>query len=337
MAALFNNVYGLPGTAAEWDAAGYTADSAYQLRMTDYYASLIKEPSAQDPVARQGVPRGEELSTAGEQDALGEGGHEPVPGLLHVYSERVLLLATDHCAVNCRHCNRRWRRCGRRLAAQDSTVAGWLDYLHGRTEVQEVLITGGDPLTLPHAVLEDLVSRVAALPSRPVIRIGSRIPAVWPERVTSRLLRSLRGAGPLYLHTQFNCPAECTPEAAQALGRLADAGINLGNQMVLLAGVNDDVAAIAQVNRWLVRQRCRPYYLFLPERVQGTAHFQVDPWRAVAIAEALRLQLSGIAMPTVVVDTPNGGGKVPLHRGALVARDGRVGIRDLLGRLVWLP
>lgn len=326
----------LPGAGADWVAAGYAPDVAYPMRMTEYYSSLIKAPSVLDPVARQGVPRGEELFGVGELDALGEGAHEPVPGLLHVYTERVLLLATDHCAVNCRHCNRRWRRCGQRLAADEGVVAGWLDYLHGRTSVHEVLITGGDPLTLPHAVLENLVRRVVALPHRPVIRLGSRIPAVWPERVTPRLLRAMRGAGAIYLHTQFNSPAECTAEAGEALRRLADAGINLGNQMVLLAGVNDNVESIAEVNRWLVRQRCRPYYLFLPERVRGTAHFQVDPRRAVVMGEALRKQLSGIAMPTVVVDTPNGGGKVPLHREALIERSGRVGIRDLLGRVVWL-
>lgn len=336
MAATRTSKHVLPGSTEEWEAAGFAQDRMYPLRTTDYYASLIHSPSAIDPVARQCVPRSEEAVPDGERDALGEGGHEPIPGLLHVYSERALLLATDVCAVNCRHCNRRWRRCGRRMATEETVVTGWLDYLRGREDVREVLITGGDPLTLPHAVLESLVRRVAELPHNPVIRIGSRIPAVWPERVTPRLLRSLRRAGPLYLHTQFNCPAECTPEAGEALRRLADASINLGNQMVLLAGVNDDFDSIAQVNRWLVRQRCRPYYLFLPEKVQGTAHFQVDPTRAAAIGEELRRQLSGIAMPRLVVDAPDGGGKVPLHPATLIRRQGRVGVRDLLGRLVWL-
>jgi len=255
---------------------------------------------------------------------------------LHVYPERALLLATDECAVNCRHCNRRWRRCGRQWASDESAVSGWLDYLRERHEVSEVLITGGDPLTLPPDVLECLVRKVAELPNSPVIRLGSRIPAVWPARITPGLLKSLRGAGPLYFHTQFNCPAECTPEAGEALRLLADAGINLGNQMVLLRGVNDDVASIAAVNRWLVRQRCRPYYLFLPEKVEGTTHFQVDPMRAATMGQDLRKQLSGIAMPTVVVDTPDGGGKVPLHPAMLIQRGERVGIMDLLGRFVCL-
>jgi lysine 2,3-aminomutase len=326
----------LPGPPEEWVANGYLPLASYPMRTTDYYASLIQSASPHDPIARQCVPRVEEENLQGEKDPLGELGKEPVPGLLHVYPDRALLLATDTCAVNCRHCNRRWKRGTHCWASDDDVVAGWLEYLGRCEEIREVLITGGDPLTLSHPVLENLLTKISQLKTDPLIRIGSRIPAVWPERVNSRLLKSLRGAAPLYLHTQFNCPAECTPQAGEALRRLADAGVNLGNQMVLLKGVNAKVESIATVNRWLVRQRCRPYYLFLPEKVQGTAHFQVDASRAVAIGQALRKQLSGIAMPTLVADTPNGGGKVPLHSEALIRRDGRVGIRDLMGRLVWL-
>jgi lysine 2,3-aminomutase len=326
----------LPGVPEEWAANGYLSDPSYPMRTTDYYASLIQSPSPHDPVARQCVPREEEGDSQGEKDPLGERDKEAVPGLLHVYPDRALLLATDTCAVNCRHCNRRWNRGAQCWALDEVAVAGWLEYLECCEEIREVLITGGDPLTLPHAALESLLRKISELKSDPIIRIASRIPAVWPGLVTAPLLKSLRGTAPLYLHTQFNCPAECTPQAGEALRRLADAGVNLGNQMVLLKGVNDNVEAIATVNRWLVRQRCRPYYLFLPEKVQGTAHFQVDAIRAVAIGQALRKQLSGIAMPTLVADTPNGGGKVPLYPEALIQRDGRVAVKDLMGRLVWL-
>ncbi len=326
----------LPGPPEEWVANGFLLDASYPLRTTDYYASLIRSPSPHDSVARQAVPRVEEGDLQGVEDPLGEGGKEPVPGLLHVYPDRALLLATDGCAVNCRHCNRRWRRGSACFAADESAVAGWLDYLHSCPEVREVLVTGGDPLTLSHPVLENLLAKLSELPHKPLIRIGSRVPAVWPERVSMRLSKLLRHRSPIYLHTQFNCPEECTPQAGEALCRLADAGVNLGNQMVLLKGVNDSVDSIATVNRWLVQHRCRPYYLFLPERVRGTAHFRVDPRRAAAMGRLLRQQLSGISMPLLVADTPDGGGKVPLHPEALVERAGRIGIRDLRGRLVWL-
>ncbi len=303
---------------------------------TAYYTSLIATPSATDPIARQCIPRTQETEEWGAADPLGERAREPVPGLVHVYADRVLLLATDRCAVNCRHCNRRWRRTNLQPALDGPVVDGWLDYLRSQPELREVLITGGDPLTLPHAALAELMRRLQELPAPPVIRIGSRLPVVHPQRISVPLVRMLKGFSPLYLHTQFNCPAECTPLAGAALSRLADAGINLGNQMVLLAGVNDEADAIARVNRWLVQHRCRPYYLFLPEKVRGTSHFQVPPERAVEIARELRRKISGLAMPAVVVDTPHGGGKVPLHEAALVRCDGRLGIRDLAGRMVWL-
>jgi lysine 2,3-aminomutase len=323
-------------TRAEWADGGYCFDAAYPLRTTAYYASLIAAPTATDPIARQCLPRPDESLEWGSSDPLGEGGKEPLPGLVHVYADRALLLATDRCVVNCRHCNRRWRRTDGQPALDGTVVEQWLDYLRGQPQLREVLVTGGDPLTLPLAALERLLGRLRELPTQPVIRVGSRLPVVAPRRISGPLVRMLKGQGPLYLHTQFNCPAECTLLAGAALNRLADAGINLGNQMVLLAGVNDDAEVIGEVNRWLVRHRCRPYYLFLPEKVRGTSHFQVPPERALEIARELRRELSGLAMPAVVVDTPDGGGKVPLHEGGLVRCDGRLGVRDLAGRMVWL-
>ncbi len=327
---------GLPGHDGHWAAEGFVPGSDYPLRVTPYYASLVAGASHADPIARQCIPRAEELAGGGRRDALNETEGQPLPGLLHVYPDRVLLLATDRCAVNCRHCNRRWRRGDGALAEDDGAVAAWLDYLQRAPGVTEVLVTGGDPLTLAHGTLARLLAGIRQVRREVVVRMGSRIPCVQPSRVTSRLAGLLRRHGPLYLHTQFNCPAECTAEAGGALDRLADAGINLGNQMVLLAGVNDDVESIVHVSRWLVSHRCRPYYLFLPEPVLGTAHFRVDPRRAAALGAALRPRLSGLAMPLLVVDTPDGGGKVPLHPDSLIEVNGCVGVRDLRGRFVEL-
>jgi lysine 2,3-aminomutase len=189
----------------------------------------------------------------------------------------------------------------------------WFSYLADHPAVTEVLVTGGDPLTLADHRLEALLSGIGAVPGQRVVRIGTRAPVVEPRRVTKSLVRVLRSFSPLYLHTQFNCPEECTRQSGEALERLADAGVNLGNQMVLLRGVNDCVDRIAQVNEWLVRHRCRPYYLFVAEPVRGTSHLWVPLDRAKDISRELRSRLSGIAMPLVVQDQPSGGGKVPVE------------------------
>lgn len=323
---------GLPGTAAKWERAGFSFESAYPFRVTKYYAGLVRQASDRDPVALQAVPRLEEQwSPKGVTDPLGEGEFSPLPGLVHVYADRVLLMPTGACAVNCRHCNRRWTRVARHGGLEDNLPA-WLDYLRGHREVREVLVTGGDPVILAPEALELLLGSLRRTLPEIVLRVGSRIPVVQPSRVTARLARIFRSVQPLYLHTQFNCYAECTTQAAEALRTLADAGVNLGNQMVLLKGVNDRLDEIVRVNRWLVRQRCRPYYLFYPEAVAGTAHFRPSLRDALTLGEALPASCSGLATPTFVVDTPDGGGKVPLQRGRLTTRDGVTGIMDLKDR-----
>ena len=325
----------LPGTAAQWRAAGFADCACYPGRTTPYYAGLVRSASPEDPVALQVVPLAIEKDDVGLKDPLGEHQRELLPGLVHVYQDRVLVMPTDRCAVNCRHCNRRWIRRPAENRRVPGMLSAWSEYVSTHSEIREVLITGGDPLTLPDQLLGQVLSAFSALPQIGVIRIGTRIPAVLPERITAALCDVLRAHHPVYLHTQFNCPEECTLEAAKALRKLADSGVNLGNQMVLLAGVNDSVSRIAQVNRWLVEQRCRPYYLFLPEPVRGTAHFWVAPRRALEIGTGLAAVCSGIMMPKVVVDTPDGGGKIPLTEATLVERNGQAGIVDLRGR--WYP
>jgi len=296
---------------------------------------LIEGEPGVDPVGIQSVPSLLEALPGGSQDALGERLCSPVEGLLHVYRDRVLLLPTGECAVNCRHCNRRWTR--RKIPRYSpELVREWVAYLASHPEVEEVLVSGGDPLTLPEEAIEDLLAQLRTVRHLGVVRIGSRFPAVAPERVTERRARVLARFHPVYLNTQFNCFSECTAEAARALAVLADVGVVLGNQMVLLKGVNDSVEAIERVNRWLVRQRCRPYYLFLAEPVAGTMHLRVPVERAVAIAQELRRRLSGISLPRVVVDTPDGGGKISLEPSSLVQRAEGWSVTDNKGRTVLL-
>jgi len=293
----------------------------------------MNERSPGDPVGRQILICTDEESAAGARDPLREDSFSPVPGLIHAYQDRVVLMPTGECAVNCRHCNRRWKRIDAPKLTPE-LLGEWVAYLKETDGIEELLISGGDPLMLPDDELNGLLSELRRAKPDVVIRIGSRMPVVSPNRVNDTLCAVLATYQPVYLHTQFNCPAECTPRAGDALTRLADAGVNLGNQMVLLKGVNDDARTIARVNRWLVRHRCRPYYLFLTERVQGTAHFWVSVKDALAIATELRRTLSGIAMPSVVVDTPDAGGKVSLTADNVTFAKGGARVTDLQGRSV---
>ena len=293
----------------------------------------MNERSPDDPVGKQILATSLEESALGDVDPLGEEASSPLPGLIHAYPDRVVLMPTGMCAVNCRHCNRRWKRMNA-PGLTPELLREWVAYLEAHDEVRELLISGGDPLMLPDDPLAHLLAELRQAKPEAVFRIGSRTPAVLPTRITGMLCALLARHHPVYLHTQFNCPAECTPEAGAALTKLANAGANLGNQMVLLKGVNDDARVISQVNRWLVRHRCRPYYLFVTERVQGTSHFWVSAQDALSIASNLRRILSGLALPRVVVDTPNAGGKVPLTSDNCSFADGQTTVTDLKGRRV---
>lgn len=307
----------------------------YPRKVTPYYSGLAGS-SAPDPVALQFEPGPGEQDSTGDTDPLGETEGCALPGLVHVYRDRVLLLPTEVCFVNCRHCNRRWRRVGASSRFSKETLESWLGYLREHPEVEDVLVTGGDPLTMPDRDIEQLLSGLRSGGHTGVIRIGTRAPCVEPERVSPALARMLSRFHPLFVNVQFNCVPECTPAARGALEVLADAGIPLGNQMVLLAGVNDSAAKIAAVSRFLVSSRCRPYYLFLPERVAGTSAFWVSPRRALEIASELRRSCSGLAMPSVVVDTPAGGGKVPIESGRCSVSGEVLTVVDNLGRKVVL-
>jgi len=309
--------------------------------VTPYYLSLLDPDDPAQPLRRTVVPVEAELarSEGEEQDPLGEEGQSPAPCIVHRYPDRVLFLATRFCSVYCRFCTRS-RLVGHRAGAPFST-AQWesaLDYIAGVSTVRDVLISGGDPLTLPDARLEWLLSRLRAIPHVEVIRIGTKIPAVLPQRVTPAFVRMLRKYHPLWMSLHFAHPDELTPEAALACARLADAGIPLGSQTVLMAGINDSLETMKRLVHGLMKLRVRPYYLYQCDPIVGSAHFRTPVEKGLEIIQGLRGHTSGYAVPTYVIDAPGGGGKVPLLPEYYQGRDGNfVLLRNFEGKLYRYP
>jgi len=290
--------------------------------VTPYFAGLMDRHNRECPIRRQVIPSMDELHTApGErEDPLGEEADSPVPGLTHRYPDRVLLLVTNQCFVYCRHCNRR-----RKVGGEPGTVNGpmldaAIDYIARTPAVEDVLVSGGDPLFLPTDVLETILSRLRAIPHVKTIRIGTRALSVLPMRITDGLCAALRQFHPLYINTQFNHPAELTRESRRALAALADAGIPLGNQTVLLKGVNDCPLILRRLFLSLIENRVRPYYLFQCDQVPGTARFRTPVSRGIEIMESLIGHIPGYAVPTFAVDPPDGAGKIPLAPDYVVSR-----------------
>ncbi len=284
----------------------------YPMQVSGYYAALIRQ--AGDPIWRQCMPDRRELEDCQQlDDPLDEEGLSPVPGLIHRYPNRVVLLVSNSCAVYCRFCMRK-RHIGREghpvLAGPSLDAA--LGYIQKNPEIHDVLLSGGDPLMLDDQSLHDILQRLRAIRHVSVIRIGTRMPVTRPERITRQLCRTLRKFNPLYINTHFNHPSEITPQSSRACSMLADAGIPLGNQSVLLAGVNDDLETMRELVTGLLAIRVRPYYLHQMDLVQGTAHFRTPVERGLDIIRGLRGHVSGLAVPQFVIDLPGGRGKVPL-------------------------
>ena len=305
------------------ERAGISARAdVFPFAITPYYLSLIEGPGC--PVRRQAVPHIDEtITTAWDLvDPLAEEEHSPVPGLSHRYPDRALLYVTHNCPVYCRHCTRQ-RKVGDATSAPDrASLATALDYVRRTPAIKDLLISGGDPLSLSDARLVEIVAEIRAIESVEIIRLCTRNPVTLPQRITPALLEALRPHHPIYVNTHFNHPRECTPEAGLALRRLADAGFAVGNQMVLLRGINDDAALVETLNRWLLRQRCRPYYILQCDPVGGTAHLRTPVQAGVDILDHLRGRVSGLGVPQLVVDLPGGGGKVTLVPERLVRRKG---------------
>lgn len=316
---------GLTGAARE-DLC--QAAERYPVRVTPYYLSLARSRSLEDPIVRQVLPDRRELAEdpAGSPDPLAESRDSPVPGLVHRYPDRALLVATRQCAVFCRHCMR--KRAWRREAGDDQGPSDWgpaLAYLRAHAGIREVLISGGDPLLLPEERLLKLLGALRAIPHLEVLRLGSRVPVVLPQRLTPEFCARLGGRPALWLATQFNHPQELTPETDAAAEALLRAGIPVVNQTVLLAGINDDTATLARLFTGLVRQRIKPYYLFHGDPVAGTLHFRTGVERGLALMAELERTISGLAVPAFAFDLPDGGGKIrlepPTHCGVTAQGD----------------
>ncbi len=286
----------------------------FRMAITPYYLSLIDPNDPYDPIRRQAIPAGEEcnIAPADLNDPLHEDEDSPAPGLTHRYPDRVLFLITDMCSMYCRHCTRR-RFAGQKDDESPSErIEKCLAYIEKTPQVRDVLLSGGDCLMVSDAKLEYIIGRLRKIPHVEIVRLGSRTPVVCPQRITPELCEMLKKYHPIWLNTHFNHPNEFTPEAEQALARLANAGIPLGNQTVLLRGVNDCVHVMKKLMHELVRNRVRPYYIYQCDLSMGLEHFRTPVSKGIEIIENLRGHTSGYAVPTFVVDAPGGGGKTPV-------------------------
>jgi len=298
---------------------------AFPVSVTPYFAGLLHSENPLHPLRRTVVPVTAEMETApGEaEDPLGEDAHSPVPGLVHRYPDRVLFLVTGFCSTFCRYCTR-----SRIVGRESERTLGrkhWeraLGYIENTPSVRDVLLSGGDPLTLKDDVLEWLLGRVRRIPHVEVVRIGTKVPVVLPQRITPALVKVLRKYHPLWMSIHFTHPEEITPETALACNRLADAGIPLGSQTVLLKGINDSVETMKRLVHGLLRMRVRPYYLYQCDPIKGSSHFRTPVEKGIEIIQGLRGHTSGYAVPHYVIDAPGGGGKIPLLPEYWVGRDG---------------
>ena len=303
--------------------------------VTPHFFNLIDSKDPNCPIRRQVIPRVEETFESAEEmsDPCGEDSHMPVPGLVHRYPDRVLFLVTDRCASYCRYCTRSRVVSGVSEQKLDTQWEAAFAYLERTPEVRDVLLSGGDPLLLSDGKLEKVLSRLHAIPHIQFIRIGSRIPIFLPQRITPELCAMLRKYHPLFISIHANHPRELTTEVRDALGMLADAGIPMGNQSVLLKGVNDNLETQRALVHKLLMCRVRPYYLYQCDLIQGSAHLRTPVSTGIEIIEGLRGHTTGYAVPQFVVDAPGGGGKVPLNPDYLLeANDDQVRVRNYEGR-----
>ena len=284
------------------------------IRITPYYLSLLDKNNPDQPLRKSMVPVLDEfISSPGEaSDPLSEQHDSPVPNIVHRYPDRVLFLATGFCSAYCRYCTRS------HMVAKDKCHVGikaWepaLDYIRNHPEIRDVLVSGGDPLTMPDPHIDYLLSKLRAISHVEIIRIGTKVPAVLPQRITRSLVNILRKYHPLYISIHFTHPDELTPEVKDACEKLANAGIPLGSQTVLLKGINDDVAVMKKLMHGLMKFRVRPYYLYQCDPILGSAHFRTPVEKGLEIIRGLRGYTTGYAVPQYVIDAPGGGGKIPL-------------------------
>jgi lysine 2,3-aminomutase len=330
----------LPTLTPEEYAGAKLANHKLALAITPYFFNLIDPADENCPIRRQVVPRIEETTTAPWEmsDPCGEDSHSPVPGLVHRYPDRVLFLVTDRCAAYCRYCTRS------RLV---SNASGYdfhpeydrqIAYIAAHPEIRDVLLSGGDPLLLSDEKLGNLLQRLRAIPHVEFLRIGTRIPVFLPQRITPELCSMLKKFHPLFISIHSNHPRELTTEVRDALGRLADAGIPLGNQSVLLKHVNEHIDVMKALLHKLLMCRVKPYYLYQCDLISGSAHLRASVRQGLELMEKLRGHTTGYAVPTYVIDAPGGGGKVPINPEYVLCRNaGRVLIRNYEGKVFEYP
>jgi lysine 2,3-aminomutase len=298
--------------------------SMLPIGITPYYMSLLDRTDARQGLRRTVVPSLREfVRTPGEaDDPLGEDAHSPVPGVVHRYPDRILLLVLDYCTTYCRYCTRSRVVGHGEITASQARLEKALDYIRRTPTIRDVLLSGGDPLSLKDEKLDWILTRLREIPHVEFVRIGTKMPAVLPQRITPELISMLRKHHPLWMSVHFLSPDECTPESYRACARLADAGIPLGSQTVLLKGVNDDLDTMRALVHRLLLMRVRPYYLYQCDPISGSAHFRTTVERGLELVRGLRGHTTGYAVPTYVIDAPGGGGKIPLMPEYLVAREG---------------
>lgn len=285
-----------------------------RMAITPYYLSLIDPNDSNCPIRKQAIPTTDELFQSPEDlvDPLHEDGDSPVPGLTHRYPDRVLLLITDQCSMYCRHCTRR------RFAGQTDMpmpmekINGAIEYIRKNKQIRDVLVSGGDPLVFSDEQLEEILKNIRSIEHVEIIRLGTRVPVVMPQRITPELVEMLKKYQPIWINTHFNNPKEITAESSKACQMLADGGFPLGNQSVLLKGVNDCVHVQRELVKGLAKIRVRPYYIYQCDLSVGLSHFRTPIAAGIEIIEGLRGHISGFCVPTYVVDAPGGGGKIPV-------------------------
>ena len=316
------------------------AGSKLSLAVTPHFFNLIERDNPDCPIRRQIIPQiGESYVSPFEMaDPCGEDSHMPVPGLVHRYPDRVLFLVTDRCASYCRYCTRSRVVSGAGEQELHTNFEEAIHYIATHPEVRDVLLSGGDPLLFSDDKLEMLLSRLRAIPHVEFLRIGSRVPIFLPQRITPELCAMLAKYHPLWMSVHVNHPRELTLEVKNALERLANAGIPLGNQSVLLRGVNDNVDTMKTLVHKLLRCRVRPYYLYQLDLIQGSSHLQVPVWKGLEIIEGLRGHTTGYSIPQYVIDAPGGGGKVPINPNYVLYHDKeKVVIRNYEGKIFEYP
>ena len=299
------------------------------LAITPYYASLIHPDNPEQAIRRGMVPVANELlvSSGEARDPLGEDGHSPVKGIIHRYPDRVLFLVTDYCSSYCRYCTRS-RMVGKRKKGGMKQWQSAINYIASHQEIRDVLISGGDPLTLADEQLDWILGKLRQIEHVEIVRIGTKAPMVLPQRITTELVDILKKYHPLWISIHCMHPDELTAESRRACTMLADAGIPLGSQTVLLAGINDSVATMRSLMHGLMKIRVKPYYLYQCDPIMGSSHFRTPVSKGLEIYQGLRGHTTGYAVPTYVIDAPGGGGKIPLIPETVIGRDGN----DLLIR-----